>query len=88
MMRFAAAIVARVNRSSALRNRAKAVAGGAKAGLVAPKIARSEPAALYAALTLSRTSAEIDAGKGPALGKIAAPCMHAGKHDKKKGRSG
>jgi hypothetical protein len=91
--RFPVAIGARINRGSAVPNPAKAVSRGAKAGLAALKSGLSGPAALYAALTLSRGSVEIDAGKGRALGKTAAPCMHAGKPIKKQiykkiGRSG
>jgi hypothetical protein len=78
VMRFAAPIAARINRGAALRNSAKASAGGAKAAFAAPKTAPSGLSALYAALTLSRSSAEIDAGRAGRLAKPVMPCMHAG----------
>jgi hypothetical protein len=84
--RFAAAIAARINRDGAARNRAKQVTEGAKAGFAAPKTVPAGRPALYAALTLSRSSAEIDAGNGRALGKTRDAVHPCGQPIKKTGR--
>jgi mannose-6-phosphate isomerase-like protein (cupin superfamily) len=83
--RFPLAIGTCINRGSAVPNAAKTAPRGAKAGFAALKSRMSGPAALYAALTLSRGSVETDAWKGRALGKTADAVHACGKPMKKTG---